>query len=446
MGSKHQHKLFSKRLCFALALLILPAAGAATDNAATENAGTRVRARHVNIHFQLEGAGGDTIVELWYSRDRGATWEQYTQSVGRVGDSAIRFVAPAEGLYGLILVARDGDALSRPLPQPNDQPERWVFIDYTPPLAQWTDISPLPPADAGSVMPAVQMRWSAYDNNFPSRPISLHYHSSVDQNWKPIESSLTNVGQYDWVLPENLCGQITFKLTVRDLGGHVVERLYGPVPLEKLWHSSLGKPPCADKMRQQPPLATQPAPSQEDEKKPVKILAAEERKQADELVQRGLNHLKRGEYSLAAERLLEATEINPDLLTAWHQLGRIYYKQLDLPKAIEMYEQVLKIDGRNRSAMLDAALAYSTARQYPQSQKLLRQMLEIDPNDAEAWLDMGDVLFRMGNLQSAREHWTKAGQVDREAERIIREAQKRLKTFTPMAMSAQQGNAGDGSR
>ena len=72
---------------------------------AAEPAMTRVRAREVALHFALSGAGGDTVVDLWYTRDRGKTWLPY--ELGDQRTSPLRFIAPAEGLYGFVITARE---------------------------------------------------------------------------------------------------------------------------------------------------------------------------------------------------------------------------------------------------------------------------------------------------------------------------------------------------
>ena len=85
-----------------------------------------------------------------------------------------------------------------------------------------------------------------------------------------------------------------------------------------------------------------------------------------------------------------------------NDLAGIYYVQKDYPKAIELYDGALKIDRQDPQALRGAALAYVAVRQYPKSRDMLRQLLTANSRDAEALLDLGDVMFMMGDRDEAR--------------------------------------------
>ncbi len=401
---------------------------------------SNVRAREIELHYQLEGANSRSEIELWYTRDRGASWQRYEQIHLAAQGSPLRFTAPAEGLYGFILIARDGNRVSRQPPACSEEAQRWVFVDYTPPLAQWLGVDPIEmPLSEGESKkqtercPVLQMRWTVYDTNLPARPISLYYQSSVEQSWQVIETQLPNVGQYLWALPEKFAGQITLKLQVQDLGGHVVERLFGPVSVDR-WYAktAVQQSPVASAE----PSATQPA----NDSTQVRPVASEHDPKAKEYYARGAFHWRRGEYALAAERFREALEADPNMLEAAIDLAGVYCYQQDFAKAIQLYQSVIVRDGRNRHALLGAALAYSASKQYPQSREMLLKLLESNHKDAEAWLYLGDVLFQMGGLGEARRHWRTAMEVDASATRVIEEAREKLQTFVP-ADSATTANA-----
>jgi len=281
------------------------------------------------------------------------------------------------------------------------------------------------PADAFASRRLVYLRWTAHDAHLPSRPIALWYHTSFDQVWHLIDAALPNTGRYDWRVPAEVAGQMTLKIAVRDLGGHVVERLHGPVPLDRWLCSPMaqtppvtqpaGDPASALAESSPPPTATQPSRAQ--------------RRQAEQLHQQAAWHLARGQYDLAVERLHEALEIDPEMLSAINDLAGIYYLQKDYPRAIEQYQAVLKYDGGDAGALRGVALAYVAQRQYPQSRQTLQRLLAINSRNAEAWLDLGDVLFMMGSQTEAISHWKQATAVDAAAQEIIRKARRRLELY-----------------
>jgi predicted negative regulator of RcsB-dependent stress response len=51
-------------------------------------------------------------------------------------------------------------------------------------------------------------------------------------------------------------------------------------------------------------------------------------------------------------------------------------------------------------------------RDYPNSQDMLERVLSLDEGDAASWLDLGDVLFMMGDENQARSSWEQAGLTD----------------------------------
>lgn len=403
-----------------ITLIFLSVIGARGQSVrADEDAPTAIRAREVELHYRLLEGNPLGVIELWYTRDRGATWQRYARDEDRI--SPVVFVAPAEGLYGFILNCVGTGSAESSRPAPYTPPQRWVFIDYTPPLLQWEAVEPL--ESVGSVN-RLQLRWTAYDDNLPGRPVALAYQTSLDQTWHVIASALPNLGRYDWVLPADLSGQVTLRLTVHDLGGHIVERLHGPVPSQR-WLAPASRPAPLVIPATQPQVATT-RPAIDPLASIGAPLDAVLLKKADELYQQASWHLVRGQYAIAAERLREALDINPDLLPAMSDLAGIHATQQDYDKAIQLYTTVLGKDPRNVQALRGAALAYAVRKQYPAARDVLKRIVGVNASDAEAWLDLGDVTFMMGDATEARAHWGRAATMTGAPEVISRKARSRL--------------------
>jgi len=384
-----------------------------------------VRSRQVELQYRLMDASPDAEVELWYTRDRGASWQRW--GIHKDHDRPITFEAPAEGLYGFTLIVNDKGMSSSPPPTAGTEPQRRVFIDYTPPLVQWDSVEPVESFAARRI---VQLRWTAHDAHLSSRPVSLSYLCSIEQSWQVIEQELPNSGQYDWTLPAHVAGQITLKLAVRDLGGHVVERLFGPVPIDRWVTKGIPLPetstrpagPTANTSTSKPAQpTTNPAG--------LRFLAKADRERVEQLWSRGSWHAGRNEYAVAAERFREALEIDPTHIPSLYDLGVIHYYQKEYAKAIEKFQSVLALEPRHQLALRGIHESYIAQRQYAKSYEILQQLVRYNEKDARAWLDLGDVLFKMERPGDAREMWTRALQADPAAAAVINDAKWRLSRY-----------------
>ncbi|HOW17804.1 MAG TPA: tetratricopeptide repeat protein [Phycisphaerae bacterium] len=403
----------------ALGAVIGPAQLAVSQSAVP----TAVQAKRFALRVRLaDDSPEPTDLTLWYTRDRGETWRRGPKAA--IGQDHIVFEAPGEGLYGFYIVAGGEKAASSSAPKAGTTPQRWVYVDYTPPLAQWKDIAVS--ADANGAR-RVAMRWAAHDANLDTRPIALAYQRAGEAYWTTIDAALPNTGAYDWTPPGDLAGRVTFRLLVRDLGGHVVERLLGPISLDVPQPAAAQAPatrPTTQAAVQASPAATRPA-------WPAGPVGAAQREQARRLYDQGTWHRVRGQYAEAQERYREALEIDPTLLAARADLAGVLYARGQYGDAIREYSRVLQEDPARPSALRGLALAYVARREYAPAREMLERLLLHDEKDAEAWLDLGDVAEWTGDRRSARAHWSKAATVNPAAEDVILKARNRLSLFPP---------------
>lgn len=401
-----------------LAYLVLAFGSGALETVLVQaaDAPLAINSHEVELHYRLNGGNQDAAVELWYTRDRGASWQRGASQ--KRGQGPVIFSAPAEGLYGFILTVQGAGAISNP-PTAFQSPQRWVFVDYTPPLVQWDGVDlEEKRADAR----AAHLRWTAYDDNFASRPIALAWQADGDSKWHGIETALPNLGRYDWQIPREVAGSIRLKITARDQGEQVVERIHGPIAVASVAAATQPVQVVADR---RPAAETQPATAS----RPTAAVTPANRHHAEELARQGAWHLERGQNALAAERFREALEANPEALSAASQLASVYRLQKDYGKATELYRQVLARNSGDVAALRGLALVHAAQKEYVQSRDALQQLLQSNRNDAEGWLDLGDVLFMMGQQGEARRHWQRALQVDPEARAVMEKARRRMELY-----------------
>lgn len=395
-----------------------------------------VRSRQIELHYQVDGAGESAQVELWYTRDRGATWQQSDRQT-RGGEPLI-FEAPDDGLYGFVLIVRDGQRASRSAPQADDLPEQWVFVDATAPLLEFTRAEPGPDF---ARRPMLLLKWSAHDDHFDSRPISLDYQTDGENTWQATDETLPNTGAYDWPLPSQVKGSVKLRLTARDRGGNMVERVLGPVKIERgLLQSSTTQPAVTLASSTQPASdAATTRPAGTPYILPPDALAdPTHRDRAREICQRGNKHLARGQYAMAAERFQEALELDPQLTDALNALAGICYLQKNFDAALKLYRRSLDHNSQSRTALRGLALAYVGTHDYPESRKILERLLAAFPTDAESRLDLGDVLFLMGDTSGARERWQHVAKQGGIEAKINAQAQRRLEVYGVQSGAADQ--------
>lgn len=434
MAGSQNVRSFILKAGVVLAILAAEPQGRADDLSSLTPQPTAVQAKRFAVRVRLANDSPEAAdFMLWYTRDRGQTWQPGPTSVK--DRDYIVFEAKGEGLYGFFITAKSHTGSTTAKPAPGTPPQRWVFVDYTPPLAQWKNAELA--ADRNGVRRIV-MDWTAYDANFDARPIALACEAAGQGQWRTIDAALPNTGRFDWTLPADVRGRVTFRLTVRDQGGHTVERLFGPIsvdatPVAASTAASATPEATSRPSRRQTALAS-PAPK--DPMDPLQMPDPATRARAQKLYDQGAWHLERGQYADAQERLLEAIQLDPTLTPAHVNLAGVLYTRGRYDEAVAQYKTALQQDPSRTTAMKGLALAYAARHEYADARKMLERLLLADGRNAEAWLDLGDVAYRMGDHEGARGYWTKAAGASPDAREVVLKAQNRLSLFSTPAGSA----------
>ncbi len=359
-------------------------------------------------------------VQLWYTLDRGDSWHQYGFDEDR--QSPITFHAPTEGLYGFFLIAANSTGPSSAAPTKGTGPHQWVFVDFTPPVVQLHDLR-LSRIVGERV---VQIRWTAIDPHLVTRPVEVFYQKVPDGPWRPITPDpLANTGRYDWRIPANLVGPVRVRVTVRDESGHHVdsesEVMELPAPLED--HASMGA-----------------AAAVESEAASAVTVAGEAGTRAFRLLSIGRSHRERGEIRQAIGRMREAVKADPSLAAAFAEMAAMLYRIGDNDRALDAYEIALEQQPMMRSALQGAAMVHRRKNEYGTAADLLQRILRHNPNDAEIWMNLGDIAVFQGDEIRARGAYQRAVGVDPNATEVIADAHKRLALMAEVSRTYRQGN------
>ena len=145
-------------------------------------------------------------------------------------------------------------------------------------------------------------------------------------------------------------------------------------------------------------------------------------------------------------RLRQAVQTNPNDHVAWHALGLHYFNAGDLPKAVQMIEAAIAVDGKvalyhrnlgemyRRAGLLEKStaagrratklapgdldahynlgLAYTDAKDYKKAIECYRRALKLNPRHNLSWNNLGSALEQQGDKNAALEAYEKAIAID----------------------------------
>lgn len=125
----------------------------------------------------------------------------------------------------------------------------------------------------------------------------------------------------------------------------------------------------------------------------------------------GERHLRQGRYTLARESLHRAVDEDPGFSLAWYRLSVAAEWLIDRRLQDHAAEQALRSSDRlpeRERQLLQAFVAWR--RGSPRAESLYRAIIGAYPNDVEAWIQLGEVLFHYGPLGGrsighSREAW-----------------------------------------
>ena len=117
-------------------------------------------------------------------------------------------------------------------------------------------------------------------------------------------------------------------------------------------------------------------------------------------------------YDEAIAEYREALEIDPRLVLAWSNWGRILVLNKRYDEGIAKYQKATEIDPNFAIAWNNWGAALHDEKKGDEAIAKYRKALEIEPNYALAWDNWGDELYQGGKLDEAIAKFQKATEVD----------------------------------
>ncbi|MFO0817622.1 MAG: hypothetical protein U1A77_06750 [Pirellulales bacterium] len=183
------------------------------------------------LEYDIEsaGPGGVSDVELWMTRDRGASWTKTATDADK--QSPFDVSVDDEGVFGFRVVVVSKSGLASSAPRAGDLADLWIGVDCTPPRTQLSSVSFGEGEDAGKL----DIRWEADDMRLGPRPVTLLYAENSAGPWTTFASGLPNTGQYSWLITGQVPKKVLLRIEVRDDAGNLGSyQLIDPISLQGL--------------------------------------------------------------------------------------------------------------------------------------------------------------------------------------------------------------------
>lgn len=392
---------------------------------------------HRAVILAVETANAaDVDVALYVRSPSEPDWRSAT--FDRLHAHAIRYVAPRDGRYDFFLVLTNHAGQSSPQPEAASRAHAEIVVDTLPPLLQVHGVSRQSAATAQAEQLRIDLTF--IEDNAGSQAVRVFYRAADEKTWRDGGALAVNRASGIWRIPADARGQIELNIIATDRAGNRTSQEVVGVDTGRIIansKNSAATPRAVE--RQTSPPAAEPAPIAEKtlmpQQNPQTIPIAETNPPDDAALRfaslraKAKAFVERGEYDLALARVGDALKLQPDDRECRNLAGAAHFWSGRYAKAAEHYRDVLNRDADNVTALEGLALVASTTRDYRTARKLLTRLTELQPEQGQHWLRLGDVSSRLADEAAAVRAWRKAAATPNADEKLRRQVRRRLDVF-----------------
>jgi serine/threonine protein kinase len=140
--------------------------------------------------------------------------------------------------------------------------------------------------------------------------------------------------------------------------------------------------------------------------------------QASQLMETQASRLMETEPEKAKAMLIDAIKLDPGNVLNHSQLGHVYVKLKDFPKAIEAYQKVSEIDPQSPEAYFNMGYVYAIMKNYTSAEKMYSRVVDMSPSYLdEALFNLAIVQDKLGKREQGIENLEKAVRVNPDNEK-----------------------------
>jgi Flp pilus assembly protein TadD len=132
------------------------------------------------------------------------------------------------------------------------------------------------------------------------------------------------------------------------------------------------------------------------------------------LLEYGNTCFKKGEFSEAATAFQKLTQLRPEKIEAWNNLGIVQIQDGNLDGALHSFEKVIELEPENAGALLNMGNYYAGKGMHEDAAEYFRKAVAVMPGFADAWYNLGNTLLAIGKMAEAGEAFEKAIKYRRE--------------------------------
>jgi hypothetical protein len=306
-----------------------------------------------NVWYRVQDAGPSGLreINLWYTLDNGASWSFYGKDEDLVPPFA--FVPPRPGRYGFYL---DAVKMTEPFggvpPASGAKPHVTALYDPMPPVVALHSPKGGEFVKGGDTL---EIRWSATDDLFGDKPITLWYALHLP-HWQKIAEGVENTGVYQWTVPKADTTGLHVRVSATDLAGQTTQS----EPSGRITVDSQGR---ADLQVVGVQQTGGPAGAGAGARGDVKSLGSIEAARIS--YEQGQYYMEIEKDPLKAQAAFqEALRLHPTYLDALNDLGVLFYRGGLYAQALDTFVRTKAVDGATPRVLINLALCYRRVERY----------------------------------------------------------------------------------
>jgi len=133
---------------------------------------------------------------------------------------------------------------------------------------------------------------------------------------------------------------------------------------------------------------------------------------AKAFLNRGFAYDRKGQYDRAIEDYDQAIKLNPNFVLAFVDRGDAYNSKHEYDRAIQDLDQAIKLDPNFAPAFYNRGNAYDSELEYDRAVRDYDQAIKLDPNFAAAFYQRGNALRALGQESRAAADFAKARELN----------------------------------
>ena len=132
----------------------------------------------------------------------------------------------------------------------------------------------------------------------------------------------------------------------------------------------------------------------------------------NELLAKGLNLYKAGDYRAAETAFSTAVQLDPSVFSAQHNLGVVHVHLEDYEAAVNDFRNALALDERSASAWHFLGFTYFHLKNPQEATRCYLRAAELNPQSSVTWNNLGQTYLTLDKLDSATDALNKALAID----------------------------------